>query len=1101
MVLLLCLLLLEAAFAGALVHLDPSSCSEPGTTPTFNSVLQQLASGETSPDEGPWLLESGEHCVRNYSLLQDLSGVAFQGAENAVVKCAPGNGMAFFNISNLHLSNLIIDGCGLKGNESLSLFLETVRSSIDFFFTLSSDMEQYVAMALCNCTDFEMENTIIRNTAGLGLLAINLLGESTLDNVTFENNVPAGCFQTNSFNLSTERTGGGALFYYVDYYDSASPNNINLRIVGANFSKNSYCGYGVLLGVYAEITASDAVYFVGGGGGLSFVLTQLSYRVNISVSDSGFFNNTALYGGGAHVDLFAGSFDSRILFDGCVFESNGVDESLAASRNYISSGSAFSIFRDLIQPDFNFSRVLDNYIPSHVQIANSLIQNNTAFSGTFIIFSLFSFGIGDQLEANVIFKNSTFQYNRALTAPGLYVQESKGTILQKGMTVLLKDTRFDYNSLFTFSSFISPSDTTYIGVVVIDTVNVTFAGKNSFSHNTATALALNKASIHVTDNLTIYNNTATYGGGISLRNSYLTVGRNSTLRFSQNVGAISGGAIFVDYFNSPQTENLGSSDCFIYIGDLNLGCFTHFSSNCPDITKQGAEIIFDGNQSPLGSILYGSTLNTCPWSYQFRENYAPGQEDTNLLELLYQDNSTFKFDSIPRGVEIVTTPATHITVTLPGQADSTNGTLNLRMAPGITRLLNVSTLDAFNQHVPAVITSLTLRRNTSSTVGETNFEFLNYNTSVQNTEFLVRGELDQPPYNVSLLAVTSYTQVNVMVSITEECPDGYYPDNDTVPLTCTCSPTLRDKGFNCTDDGQLLVPYGSWIGRDSNDTLVLGECPLDFCGRNISIIPAFVSGNDSMNAYDGQCNTNYNRSGVSCGSCNEGYSTVLGSNRCHKCSNTYLLLLLLFGAYGIFLIAAISFLQFTISEGFLNGLLFFSNVFAIYGPNYLGHEVHRYYIPFLWLSFKVGFEICLFDGMTALSSAALNYVFPLYLYLLLVAIILLARWSSKFSRWLGHSGFTPTKLFATILVMTYNSLLENSVSILAFTRLRVVETNASVVVWRYDPSVEYFNHYISRSIGSLGHLAAGVLPHSFSIHLVPWHTLHLQASSALQANL
>lgn len=287
------------------------------------------------------------------------------------------------------------------------------------------------------------------------------------------------------------------------------------------------------------------------------------------------------------------------------------------------------------------------------------------------------------------------------------------------------------------------------------------------------------------------------------------------------------------------------------------------------------------------------------------------------------------------------------------------------------------------------------------------------------------------------------------------CPDGYYLEESY--LSCVCSQNLLNDGFNCTRDGQLLVPYSSWVGRDQDGVLLFGFCPLDFCRPEISIIPV-----NSSSTYDMQCNSDYNRGGVACGSCAEGYSVVLGSNRCRKCSNYSLFLLLLFAAYGIVLIIGMIFFQFTISEGYLNGVLFFSNILTVYAPYLLTQEFRHLLVGAFWLSLKFGFEVCFFDGMTALSSAALNFIFPLYLYFLLLMIVLLSRWSSRFSRLLASRECSPIKVFATILVMTYSSLLETCISILAFTTVHEVGTTNQTKAsyrWTFDPSVAYFQHY------------------------------------------
>lgn len=313
--------------------LAPSPCntSDNGTTPTLNSELQRLAAagmatGMAAAGNITYELEAGEHCVRNFSLVQNLAGVSFRGPAN--ISCLLDNGLAFLNITNLHFSNLTINGCGLNPDNVRSVLTE-IRLSIAYFFVLSESVaDQYVAMILGNCNDVYMEHSNITNTKGLGLLGINIMVTSILDNLLIEQNVPMGCFDAQSINLTAEKVGGGALFSYHDY-NSINPNNKPyLNIINSEFSENLYCGLANVHAsyyLYNKAHSGNSTFLIGGSGGLSLILSQLRYRVNITVSRSTFRNNTGLFGGAAHVDLYAGALDSYVLFENCKFDSNGID--------------------------------------------------------------------------------------------------------------------------------------------------------------------------------------------------------------------------------------------------------------------------------------------------------------------------------------------------------------------------------------------------------------------------------------------------------------------------------------------------------------------------------------------------------------------------------------------------------------------------------------------------------------------------------------------------------------------------------------------------------------------------------------------------------
>ena len=76
---------------------------------------------------------------------------------------------------------------------------------------------------------------------------------------------------------------------------------------------------------------------------------------------------------------------------------------------------------------------------------------------------------------------------------------------------------------------------------------------------------------------------------------------------------------------------------------------------------------------------------------------------------------------------------------------------------------------------------------------------------------------------------------------------------------------------------------------------------------------------------DAQCV--FNHAGVLCGGCKENYSLAIGSSRCIKCSsNSYVALFIVFAAAGLLLVIFIFSLNLTISQGLINGLVFYANI-------------------------------------------------------------------------------------------------------------------------------------------------------------------------------
>ena len=97
------------------------------------------------------------------------------------------------------------------------------------------------------------------------------------------------------------------------------------------------------------------------------------------------------------------------------------------------------------------------------------------------------------------------------------------------------------------------------------------------------------------------------------------------------------------------------------------------------------------------------------------------------------------------------------------------------------------------------------------------------------------------------------------------------------------------------------------------------NCPFGYClPHNVSI---------TSSTGDDQCEPH--RTGLLCGKCQEGYSLTLGSDKCAKCSNVFLLLIIPIAVSGLYLVGVLFALNLTVTEGSINGLLFYANVIAM----------------------------------------------------------------------------------------------------------------------------------------------------------------------------
>ena len=210
------------------------------------------------------------------------------------------------------------------------------------------------------------------------------------------------------------------------------------------------------------------------------------------------------------------------------------------------------------------------------------------------------------------------------------------------------------------------------------------------------------------------------------------------------------------------------------------------------------------------------------------------------------------------------------------------------------------------------------------------------------------------------------------------------------------------------------------------------------------------------NGSDAQCD--FNRTGLLCGTCKHGYSLSLSSSLCVQCPEinwpwAFLIVTVKLIA-GIVLVIVILMLNLTVSVGTLNGLVFYANILAVDHSLFLSFTRSNFLTIFIaWLNLDLGFDICYFKGMDAYSKAWLNISFPIYVITILLLIILISKYSSRFGDFIGR--WNPVATLATLLLLSYTKLLRAIITALSFTII-TYPTGQQTIVWLQDASVKLF---------------------------------------------
>ncbi len=185
-----------------------------------------------------------------------------------------------------------------------------------------------VALLLGHCENLEMNRVELYNNDGFGLVGVNIIGISVISQLIAINNTQrSDCSTYDPEN--PDRYGGGAVFIYQDYlfeYQELYSNRFyELVIEEGMFTKNTECSYNIIpyLDYKEQKYIRNLGYTIGGGGGLTLMMAQLNYGMQIVTRDTTFLRNRAPVGSGAHVALFLGTKNTAIEFVNCDFSFNG----------------------------------------------------------------------------------------------------------------------------------------------------------------------------------------------------------------------------------------------------------------------------------------------------------------------------------------------------------------------------------------------------------------------------------------------------------------------------------------------------------------------------------------------------------------------------------------------------------------------------------------------------------------------------------------------------------------------------------------------------------------------------------------------------------
>ena len=982
------------------------------THPCLTEALQNINSGTRL------VLQSGTHTVTADIVVSNISDVTIAGMSdsqlNVNITCSENKGLVFTECKRLVIMNLTITGCGLSG-QSLT-YIASVIPLCDLH--ISSSLR--ISLLIANSWNFTMENSAILKTNRLGLMAITLDGGSIILNTILAHNRKDRTPTT----PEPELAGGGAYVLYCDYHNSSTPRSLTL--FNCEFRNNSDLSLTGYFELYLDKSAflQESEFPVGGSGGLTVIMQQTIFSVRIEIVSSVFEDNTAVYGGAAHLAFHRGIANSSVVLDSCVFSKNG------DSQQSKYGGAMFIIF-DAIKRDQLGIHQNKSYGVTQVALVNSNFTMNQAMVGGAVY--IHSKNQIKNIKA-VTFVGCYFMRNQAHTTLALLAFEDKLSGLTAGLKITLDNCELSDN-------IVEGGHLPHTNVVSFQHVNVTIAGISSLSNNEGSAVSGIRAVFTINGELHLIGNGGVFGGGMQLLDgSILIMQRNSKIRFINNTAEYIGGAIYAE----PGVSEYSKEECFLYFDHYDVRCG---DSDCHNIipTVLSTNFYFQGNVGRFGGAVHGLLLGKCYWSESIINHMACDVYVTDDILTCLLNRSVFEY-SRSDGSPLISADVSDISVST---------SIPEEVMPGQKFEINLISHDQLGN--PAITTV------TSEFFGDER-EFCPSRQSIHgglegrarlldgfqchSTPIAVKG-LSDTTQIVSISSIDSDVSYAFNITLTK-CLLGY--KFDTTGQFCYCDPKLAEMDIKCdVNNVMFTVPHQMWLGPvtkiDGSETLGIGSCSLNYCRTGTKEVAV------TYDDFDFQCANDFHRTGVICGSCEEGYSVVLGSSRCQQCSNNYLLMIPVYLTGGIFLIVVMFILQITISEGYLIPVLFYSNIVSLFSYHLTPSlSSEGPFVITAILSLKPGIEMCFYNGMTNLVLYTFSYLYVAYLFILVLLISLLGR-CFKIP---GAESYSPAKVLTTLMIMCYTLLLDLCVSTLAFSVVEILNDDTVHLRWYIDPSLPYF---------------------------------------------
>ena len=879
-----------------------------------------------------------------------IGSVSIFGVEGgSTLFCQTGNaGLQFINITTVEIENVILDQCSFSN----------VIDDIQVNFSSS--------IYISECIHVFITDVTVQNTVGVGLALIENKYIS-ITNSTFMNNRPG--------NTSA---GGGV------FIKSTMIENGSFIIENCTFINNSAQNDSLFENEFGKSNSDDVIDFVRGGG-INIYFRGETHHVNLTILDSLFDNNNAIYGGALQITFTNSSHDIKIE----VSQSHFWNNSARIKGGAVGAG----FIHESSQMDRN-----------SIVFSNCNFSGNSADQGGAVY--LYAAPANYSHENIFRFQECVWTYNRAMYGSALKINPylSQRFVMDGHLpTPQFHDCTFISNAvLHPINSNIS--GTTYKirdrgkGALLTYRVQIVFQGEIMFQSNTGSAInvVLSAMELKQGTNMTFVDNHGYEGGAIALQGgSSIHINDDTSILFLNNSASNRGGAIFQEPIGDIGATILRK--CFI----LYLGSYQK------NISERNTTLYFYNNTiKPHDSVTFGRnesiflfSITPCNLLYSQANDYIYFEVMNSL--------ANFTFADYHKDTDIATIGTKFQVSSIPDM-----------FVPGKETYLNITILDDTNYPVSSPVLKLFIMRIHSGSVSIDPAY-----TYITNNKIKVIGEPGSQAEIGILMNDLQHIELSFNITL-QACPPGYILDG----IECKCS-AHGERGYLCIKSCngatfQANLVAGFWAGYVNNnmgdglgsDNFRISNCPLGFCTNEGLTENSDVALPDSPSITELSEKVCYkNRHGRICADCSDNTSVFYHTQNTFDCIEDKhcswgIVLYFISEIVPVtILFLIVIFFNINLTTGALTSFLFYTQIFetlVINANNLIDFpceageflKLLNFFVSFFNLKFFAhsGLSFCLFKGATSLNILAFNYMTVLYS--LLLILLTVALMNTRFSK-------------------------------------------------------------------------------------------------------